>query len=306
SAPAAARTIGVGPGQEFDRPSRAIAAAQPGDTVSIQPGTYYDCAVWATDDLVVEGAGPGAVLSDKVCEGKALLVIRGSGAVIRNLTLTRARVADNNGAGIRLEGESIVLERVQFLDNQVGLLSSMGASGDIVVRGCRFDGGGIGGDQPSVALSVGAVALLRVEQSVFTGVRGTQVGTAALATELVGNQIATSRLAVSAAGASLLMEDNVLDLTPNAEGRQAAVLANGDARAVLRRNRLVNQTGRPAVLLLDWTTETPVLADNIIGPGDREVTSEGVWRHRSATAFRAAKDGVRSLLGAVKRMIVGP
>lgn len=303
--PAAARTIGAGPGQAFAQPSRAIAAAEPGDTVLVEPGTYFDCAVWTADRITLAGNGPGVILSDKTCEEKALLVIRGDGAVIRDLTLARARVADNNGAGIRLEGQSLRLQRVQFLNNQVGLLAGAVAGGDILVQDCRFERGGTGGGQPSTALQVDTAALLRIERSVFAGARGNQVGSAATRTELLGNQIATSRLAVSVAGAELLMEDNVLELTEDSDGRQAAVLANGSTRVVLRRNRLVNHSGRPASLLLDWTTADPVLDGNMVAPGDREAASDGVWRHRGGTMLRSAKDGARGLLGDAKRLVLG-
>ena len=270
--PAGARVLSAGPGQEFVLPSRAIAAAQPGDTVLIEPGTYYDCAVWSASRVTVAGRAPGVVLSDKTCEGKALLVIRGDDAVVRDLTLARARVADVNGAGIRLEGQSLVLKRVRFENNQIGVLAGAGGGGTIRVSDCRFEGGGVDGERPSFALHIGAIASLRVERSVFTGLKGSQIGSSALRTELVDTQIATSRLAVSAAGSALLLEGNVLELAQDAKDRQAAVLANGDTRVILRRNRLVNHTGRPATLLLDWTSGSPVLEGNIVGPGDHEVT----------------------------------
>ncbi len=305
AAPAGARTLGAGPGQEFDLPSRAIAAAQPGDVVLIEPGTYHDCASWAANAVTVAGRAPGVVLSDTTCGAKAILVIRGNDAIVRDLTLARARVPDGNGAGIRLEGQSLLLERVQFVNNQVGVLSGHAGPGAIRVVECRFEGGGVAGDQPSVALSVGEVALLRIERSVFAGVKGSQIGSSAIETELSGNQIATSRLAVSAAGGSLLLEDNVLELSPDNEARQAAVLANGDTRVVMRRNRLLNGTGRPATLLLDWTSSTPVLEGNVVAAADREIASDGVWRHRGGAVFQEVKDGVRGLLGAARRQVLG-
>jgi len=304
-APAGVRTLGAGPGQEFERPSQAIAEAQAGDVVLIEPGTYYDCATWVADAVTVAGRAPGVVLSDTTCGSKAILVIRGNDATVRDLTLARARVPDGNGAGIRLEGQSLLLERVQFVNNEVGVLSGVGGPGAIRVVECRFEGGGVAGDRPSAALSVGEVALLHVERSVFTGVKGSGVGSAALETELRGNQIATSRLAVSAAGGSLLLEDNVLELPPGNEARQAAVLANGSTSVVMRRNRLLNETGRPATLLLDWTTGAPALEDNVVAASDREVASDGVWRHRSNALLQEAKNGVHGLLGAVKRQLVG-
>ena len=72
---ASARTLTVGPGREFSTPSAAIASAADGDIVMIDPGQYFDCAVVKASHLTIEGAGPGVVLTDKTCQGKAILVV---------------------------------------------------------------------------------------------------------------------------------------------------------------------------------------------------------------------------------------
>ena len=137
----------------------------------------------------------------------------------------------------------------------------------------------------------------------FSGVKGSQVGSTAQQTELIGNRIETSRLAVSAAAGNLLLEDNVLELAPGNDGRQAAVVASGDTRVVMRRNRLANDTGRPAALLLDWSSETPKLEDNVVLAGDKEVRSDGVWRHRMGALLHEAKAGVGSLLDMARQAL---
>jgi hypothetical protein len=56
---------------------------------------------------------------------------------VRNLTLTRSRVPDMNGAGIRLVKGSLTVDTVKFIDNQTGLLS--GAPGTMVtIRNSDF------------------------------------------------------------------------------------------------------------------------------------------------------------------------
>lgn len=305
TAPAAARELTAGPGREFDLPSKAIAAAADGDTVLIEPGTYFDCATLTANGVTVAGHAPGVVLSDKTCGGKAILVIQGDDAVVRDVTLARARVPDGNGAGVRLEGQSLLLQRVQFVNNEVGVLAGIGGPGSVHVVQCRFEGGGVAGDKPSMAVLAGPVAVLQVQQSVFTGVKGSQIGSTALQTELTGNRIETSRLAVSAASGNLLLEDNVLELAPDNTGRQAAVVASGDTRVVMRRNRLANATGRPAAMLLDWSSETPKLEDNVVVPGDQEVRTDGVWRHRVGAVLHEVKAGVGSLMGIAKRQVLG-
>jgi pectate lyase len=52
-----------------------------------------DCAFLRKDNLTIEGAAPGAVLTDTTCAGKALLVVDGNNITVRNLTLQRAVIA---------------------------------------------------------------------------------------------------------------------------------------------------------------------------------------------------------------------
>lgn len=300
-----ARTLTVGPGQAFEQPSAALAAAEDGDTVHIAPGQYFDCAIVGRSRLTIEG--DGAVLTDKACEGKGLLVIRTDDLTIRGLTLARARVPDGNGAGIRLEGKGLTLQHVTFDNDQVGLLSG-GAGGEVRIEDCLFKGGGVGGDSPKFAVMVEAAALLRVERSRFEGVAGGQISSGADRTELRGNEIATGTgeapagAALAGSGA-LLMEDNTITVGPNAPKRGAAVAVMDDATATLRHNRLVNQTGHELALLLDWSRGDPVLESNQIGAGDRLVSSAGIWRHRASTQYHARKAEARALAGQLKRFV---
>ena len=278
--PAAARTLTVGPGKDYPAPSAAIDAAQDGDTVLIEPGQDLDFAIVRRNRLTIAGSGEGpdlheTTLTDKACEGKALLVIRGEGVTVRNLTLARARVPDGNGAGIRLEAPGLSLQHVVFENDQVGLLSGIGG-GEIRIQDCRFEQGGVDGEQAKYAVMVDRAALLRVERSTFNQVKGGQISTGAERTELVGNTIGNGAgdapaEAVQAIDGALLLEDNVITMGPNAPKHDAAVTLYDSATGTLRRNRLINQTGHPAALLLDWSWADPVLKANQIAPGDRLV-----------------------------------
>ena len=271
-------------------------------------GTYYECAVLTQRDLVIEGAGAETVLTDRTCEDKAMLVARGDGLTVRDLVLARARVGDRNGAGIRLEGQGLVLERVRFENDEVGVLAGAGGPGTIVVRDCTFEHGGVAGERPTAALMVAEVGLLRVERSRFEAVKGAQVSSAALRTELVGNSVSTgvepgAGPAVQASGA-LLMQGNTLALGPNAPPHGAAVIATGPS-ATLTGNRLQNGTGEAAVLLLDWTESAPTLADNVVQRGDEAVSSSGLLRHRAGSVAREAYGDARRAAGGAKRALLG-
>ena len=94
-----ARVVAVGPGGEAATLAAGVAAARDGDTLRLAAGEYLECAVVTQRNLVIEGAGPQTVITDKTCEGKALLVARGDGLTVRDLVLARARVGDGNGRG---------------------------------------------------------------------------------------------------------------------------------------------------------------------------------------------------------------
>ena len=98
--PAGARTLDVGPDKALKQPSEAAVVAADGDRIVIAPGEYFDCAVWHASKLVIEGGGKpeDTVITDKTCRGKGLFLTDGEDITIRNLTLTRARVPDGNGA----------------------------------------------------------------------------------------------------------------------------------------------------------------------------------------------------------------
>ncbi len=305
--PVAARTLLVGPGRPFASPSAAARAVQDGDTVSIEPGEYYDCAVWTGNRLTIAATGPGVVITDTTCQGKALFVVTGRDTTIRDLTLARARVPDGNGAGIRLEGKDLSLRRVRFANDQVSVLVGSADAGVIHISDCRFEGGGVGGERPTYAVLGGATSrLLRIDGSIFTGVAGGQVVTSAERTELVGNEIGTGTgsgpgVAVVSTNGHLIMEDNVLSLGPNQPRLAAAVLVLGGDAPELRRNRLVNTTGKPAALLLDWAGRAPVLQGNDVSPGDAVLSTSGLWRHRVSSLYHDAKDGVRGVADQAKR-----
>jgi hypothetical protein len=302
-----ARVLEVGEGKEFTMPSMAAAVANAGDRVEIQPGQYYDCSVWKARELEITGMGPAGsvVITDTMCQGKGLFVVTGDDVTIRDLTLARARVPDENGAGVRLEGDGLTLERVRFVNDQVGLLSGGAGERTILVSDCSFEGGGRGGEHPMFAVSVGEARVLRIEGSTFKEVRGGQISTAALRTELINDRISTGTgddpaVAVLATGGSLVMEDNIFSIGPNAPRLGGAVLAMGQGTLALRRNQLENGTGHSLALLINWTGGEPVGEGNQAGPGDEVLSSGGIWRHRAAAAWHGMKDGVHGFLSAIK------
>ena len=285
-----AKTLEVGADKEFKLPSAAIAAAKAGDTVSIQPGEYFDCATLRANKLVVEGVGDPekVVITDKVCGGKGLFIITGNDATIRNLTLTRARVPDGNGAGIRNEAANLTVDHVRFVNNQNGILSTPQELGTIIVRDSLFDRNGTcanGGGCAHGLYSNGA-HLLHIERSTFTGTKsGHQIKSRAERTEIIGCTIedgpegTSSYLVDISNGGSLVVRDSTLEKGPEAENHSAAVVIGAEGvsqptrEILIENNKFRNDGGYSTVFVNNLTATEAVLRGNTISGGSVKALS---------------------------------
>ena len=231
---ASARSLEAGFGHAFPTLSAAVAQARSGDTISLFPGLYADCAVLHADDLTLEGVGDAGsvVLTRKICRGKALLVADGDAITIRNLTLSDARVPDGNGAGIRAEGGALTVDHVRFIGNQDGILTSGVAPHMVLtVRDSFFSGNGACLKACAHGIYAGHIAHLVVEGSVFRDTReGHHIKSRAVRTEVTGCDIADgpdgtgSYLIEAPNGGALLIRGNRLEKGPHAGNRAAIAI----------------------------------------------------------------------------------
>jgi len=121
--------------------AQAVREARDGDVIEIGPGRHEGQTALITQQrLTLRGVGERPVLeaAGAHTEGKAILVVRGGDIVIENLELRGARVPSGNGAGIRLEGGRLRVERCAFLDNEMGLLSANRPEIELSLRDCEF------------------------------------------------------------------------------------------------------------------------------------------------------------------------
>ena len=227
--PSQGDTLKVGRGQTYQAPSAAAAVAKNGDHIQIEPGQYFDCAVWRADNLVIEGTAPGVVITDKTCNGMGLFVIWGNNTTVRNLTLTRSRVPDMNGAGIRLVKGSLTVDGVKFIDNQNGLFGGVPGT-KVTVRNSDFDRNGTCAGACAHAIYIENVDLLRVENSHFSNTRQAHsIKSRALRTEVTGCTITdgpggTSSFLIEVSnGGAVIVRDNTLEKGPKAENHTAAI-----------------------------------------------------------------------------------
>ena len=229
---AAARTLEVGADKAYKTPSAAIAAAGAGDQIMIAPGEYFDCAFVKQNNLTIVGTGKPSdtVITDKTCGGKALLVVDGSDITIRNLTLTRARVPDGNGAGIRAEGGNLTIDHVRFVNNQNGILSAPSQEATIRITDSEFLENGTCGNACAHGLYVGSVKLLHVERTRFFATKqGHGIKSRAARTEVIDCDIedgpdGTSSYQIEAPnGGSLVVRGTTMEKGPKSENHGTAI-----------------------------------------------------------------------------------
>lgn len=246
-------------------PSRlagALRRARAGDTIVLPPGVHAGAVGIVTQPgLRITSPGPGAVLraDGRHAEGKAILVVRAPGVRIENLEFRGARVPAGNGAGIRFESGSLVLDRCRFADNEMGVLTAGRPDMTLAVTHCHF------GDAPRHdsgmlhhLLYVGAIGHCVVMHSRFGGGwRGHLLKSRARVNRILFNEFDDGE----AGGASYEVEfpnggdamvlgnriaqspasDNPAMLSMGAEGGGA-----GPHRLLLRGNHFVDRRARSA------------------------------------------------------------
>ena len=273
-----ARTLEVGAGKAYPAPSAAITAAQPGDTISIYPGQYFDCAVITKNGLTVQGAGDAdkVVMTDKTCEGKALLVIRGEDTTVRNLTLARVRVPDENGAGIRGESKSIVVDHVRFINNQNGILSGTDG-GTLVIRNSYFEKNGFCGRACSHGVYAGHYDLLHIENTRFFDTKQAHhIKSRAHRTEVIGCEIedgpdGTASYEIEAPnGGSVVVRNSKIIKGPSSENHTAAIVIGAEGitqttpEIIVENNIFRNDGNYPTIFVNNLTATEAQLSGNTI------------------------------------------
>jgi Right handed beta helix region len=279
---AAASTLRVGAEQEYKMPSQALAHAHDGDTIAIEPGTYFDCSLVKQNDLTIEGTGPGVVMTDKTCRGKAILITNGNNITVRNLTLQRARVPDLNGAGIRAQGGNLTVVNARFLDDQDGILSAPNPNATIRIIGSEFVGNGRcgGGKGCAHGIYIGPVAALDVENSRFLdthaghNIKSRAASTTVLNCDIEDGPNGSSSYQIDVPnGGTVRIEGNKLEKGPLAQNYGTAIIIGEEGVTypsnglVIRNNMLINETGHETTFVRNITATPAQLSSNVFKGG---------------------------------------
>ncbi len=140
----------VGVGKQFQTINAAIAAAdQMGGNadIKVDAGTYTNDGGYLWDginNVTIEGVGGMVKIVDPTyyAGGKAAIVTGGQNILLKNLDISGITVPDGNGAGVRYDQGTLLLDNVHLHNNQDGILGGADATGSITIQNSEIDHNG--------------------------------------------------------------------------------------------------------------------------------------------------------------------
>ena len=219
-------TLTVGLGQTYATIAAAVAAAQSGDTIAVQAGTYVDDFLTIRKSLTLQAVGGPVrmVETQSPPNGKAMIVEGAAGisVTISGFEISGVQVPDGNGAAVRYEGGSLSLENVYFHDNQDGLLAAADPTGSIIINNSEFAFNGTG-DGFTHNLYVGEVGSLTITNSYFHDASvGHEIKSRADNTTITNTRIFDNNSTASYSidlpnGGNATIQNNIIEQGPNSE-----------------------------------------------------------------------------------------
>ncbi len=211
-------------------------------------------------------------------------MLRGRSAQVSGLVFQNMRVADFNGAGIRLEKGDLTVAESWFRDSQQGILTAADPAGRIVVDRSTFTRLGTceGPGGCAHSIYVGDYGHLRVTRSRFEEGRGGHyVKSRAARVEIASSSFddargkATNYMIDLPGGAIGQISNNWFVQGRDKENYSAfiAVAAEGKAHSsaglaiVGNDARLAPGVERSTVFVADWSGDALALGENALGPG---------------------------------------
>lgn len=284
AAPAATQGAGAPysiDGEPFATLQQAVDAIGAGQgTIVVADGRHGDCAVQTAGLILYRGeTGGKAIFDGGACEGKATLVLRGTGARVEDLVFENVAVADGNGAGIRLETGTLDVARAWFRDSQTGILSGSDAS-DVTLTRSTFTRLGYDDGGPSHSIYFKRIRSLSVTNCRFEeGRAGHYVKSWAAHNDVVDSSFddsggrATNYMIDLPRGSRGRIAGNVFVQGADKENRSALIAVGAEEAGADRTDLTV--TGNTATLapaasfgtvfVADWSGGKIALTDNTLG-----------------------------------------
>lgn len=279
---ALAATRTVGPGKTYGKPCAAFAAAADGDTIEIDAAGSYagDVCIFKKNKLTIRGVGGKAKIdaAGKNAGGKGIWVIQGNDTVVEDVELFGAAVADQNGAGIRQEGNNLTVRRVFFHDNENGILGGGDNTSVVIVEDSEFARNGYG-DGQSHNMYIGEVKSFTLRGSYSHNAKvGHLVKSRALENNILYNRLtdetgtASYELDLPQGGKSYVI-GNIIQQSASTDNYGLISFArepkrNPDTALFAVNNTFFNSRGSGIFVAVAADVSTVVLRNNIFaGPG---------------------------------------
>ncbi|QJQ31223.1 right-handed parallel beta-helix repeat-containing protein [Sphingomonas lacunae] len=270
--------------ETFSSVQDAVDAIGDGEgTILLAPGSYRQCAVQTQGVVHFRSTQPGQAVFDGVeCEGKAALVLRGEGASVDGIVFQNMRVADRNGAGIRLERSNLSITNSYFRNSDQGILTAPDEGADVTIDRSTFSRLGRNDGGPSHSIYIGGYRSLTVTRSRFErGTGGHYIKTRAPMADIrdntfddtLGNE--SNYMIDLSAGSSGTIADNLFIQGENKQNYSAFIAVAPEAQdhssagLVISGNtaRLAPGVERETVFVADWSGERLAIGRNVLGPG---------------------------------------
>lgn len=309
-------------GQSYETLAGAVAAVGDGvATIRIAPGRYTDCAVQAAGRITYRAVKPlTAIFDGGICEGKAVLVLRGRGATVDGLVFENLKVDDGNAAGIRIEQGPLSVANSIFRNSEQGILGGGDdARSDIVIDRSTFSGLGRCDRGLACAHSIylSAFRSVTVRRSRFERGRGGHYVKSRAARIAISDCSfddsegrATNYMIDLPEGATGRIERNIFVQGADKENHAAFIAVSAEAQRnsaaglVVMGNRAhqVATASWPTALLIDWSGSPKLVDGNIIGP---QVEGHMPVKIEAPSFTSRVKNRLRYYAGRLKERLTG-
>lgn len=267
----------------------AARAARDGDVVDIIPGEYSGESVrWTADHLLIRGHGGMARIDGRgvrLVQDKAIWLVQGDDVRIEHVAFSGARSSDRNGAGIRAEGQRLLIVGCSFDDNETGLLSNSVHGAEIEVLHSSFSRNGHT-DGQAHQIYIGRIARFVLRGSYLSASRvGSAVKSRALESLVIANRIVDGAdgrsnytLDFSEGGRAVVL-GNELEQGPYSGNRHVIAFAPEHSRGprdalLVIHNTLVSDRANGS-FVWNRSAEPAVLYNNLFVGGRRVLEGRG-------------------------------